>query len=221
MNDMPAVIHLIDDDDSLRVAMGRLLKAAGFEVASYSSAGEFLMNPPPDPPGCLVLDVRMPGPSGLELQAALARQGCRLPIIFLTGHGDIPMSVRAIKAGAIDFLTKPVERQALLEAIGQALHAQRMNSSSQQRIDQIRTRFESLTDRERAIFSLVIQGKLNKQIAVALGIAERTVKAHRAQVMEKMEVETLADLVRVGSLLEPLVQAQAASSQPSPGSASE
>jgi FixJ family two-component response regulator len=214
------VIHLIDDDDSLRVALGRLLKAAGFEVASYSSAGEFLMNPPPDAPGCLVLDVRMPGPSGLELQAALTRQGCRLPIIFLTGHGDIPMSVRAIKAGAIDFLTKPVERQALLEAIGQALQTQRMNSSSQQRIDQIRTRFESLTDRERAIFSLVIQGKLNKQIAVALGIAERTVKAHRAQVMEKMEVETLADLVRLGSLLEPLVQVEAASSQPNPGSAS-
>jgi FixJ family two-component response regulator len=207
MNETPAVIHLIDDDDSLRVALGRLLKAAGFEVASYSSAGEFLMHPLPTAPGCLVLDVRMPGPSGLELQAALTRQGCRLPIIFLTGHGDIPMSVRAIKAGAIDFLTKPVERQALLEAIGQALHTQRLNDSSQQRIDQIRSRFESLTERERAIFSLVVQGKLNKQIAVALGIAERTVKAHRAQVMEKMEVETLADLVRVASLLEPMAPA--------------
>jgi FixJ family two-component response regulator len=207
MNEMPAVIHLIDDDDSLRVALGRLLKAAGFEVASYSSAGEFLMHPPPAAPGCLVLDVRMPGPSGLELQAALTRQGCRLPIIFLTGHGDIPMSVRAIKAGAIDFLTKPVERQVLLEAIGQALHTQRMNDSSQQRIDQIRSRFDSLTERERAIFSLVVQGKLNKQIAVALGIAERTVKAHRAQVMEKMEVETLADLVRLASLLEPMAPA--------------
>ncbi|MFM8405989.1 MAG: response regulator transcription factor [Pirellulaceae bacterium] len=207
MNETPAVIHLIDDDDSLRVALGRLLTAAGFEVASYSSAGEFLMHPLPAAPGCLVLDVRMPGPSGLELQAALTRQGSRLPIIFLTGHGDIPMSVRAIKAGAIDFLTKPVERQALLEAIGQALQTQRLNDSSQQRIDQIRSRFESLTERERAIFSLVIQGKLNKQIAVALGIAERTVKAHRAQVMEKMEVETLADLVRVGSLLEPMATA--------------
>ncbi|MFM8325595.1 MAG: response regulator transcription factor, partial [Pirellulaceae bacterium] len=183
MNETPAVIHLIDDDDSLRVALGRLLTAAGFEVASYSSAGEFLMHPLPAAPGCLVLDVRMPGPSGLELQAALTRQGSRLPIIFLTGHGDIPMSVRAIKAGAIDFLTKPVERQALLEAIGQALHTQRLNDSSQQRIDQIRSRFESLTERERAIFSLVIQWKLNKQIAVALGIAERTGKAHRAQVM--------------------------------------
>jgi FixJ family two-component response regulator len=151
------------------------------------------------------------------MQAALTRQGCRLPIIFLTGHGDIPMSVRAIKAGAIDFLTKPVERQALLEAIGQALQTQRMNDSSQQRIDQIRSRFESLTERERAIFFQVVQGKLNKQIAVSLGIAERTVKAHRAQVMEKMEVETLADLVRVASLLEPLVLAEATPSHPAPG----
>ena len=181
--------------------MTRLLKAAGYETQGYANAGEFLLAAPTAAAGCLVLDVRMPGPSGLELQSALKRQGNRLPIIFLSGHGDIPMSVQAIKDGAVDFLTKPVQRQALLAAVGNALEISRTAYAEQARSEFLQSCFQSLTERERAIFRLVVQGKLNKQIASALGIAERTVKAHRAQVMEKMQVATLADLVRVASEL--------------------
>ena len=202
MNSSEALIHLIDDDDSLRKAVARLLQAAGYEVRTYSSAGEFLMAGPGTGPGCLVLDVRMPGPSGLELQSALARQGNRLPIIFLTGHGDIPMSVQAIKAGAIDFLTKPVQREPLLAAVENALEVCRQQSGQQQRADFLRGCFKSLSEREREIFRQVVQGRLNKQIAASLGIAERTVKAHRSQVMGKMQVTSLADLVRVAGELE-------------------
>jgi RNA polymerase sigma factor (sigma-70 family) len=143
----------------------------------------------------------MPGPSGLELQAALKRQGNSLPIIFVSGHGDIPMSVQAIKAGAVDFLTKPVQRQSLLAAVSNALEVNRAAASDRARAEFLQSCFQLLTDREREIFRLVVQGRLNKQIASALGIAERTVKAHRAQVMEKMQVNTLADLVRVAGEL--------------------
>jgi FixJ family two-component response regulator len=201
MTERVPVVHVIDDDDSVRKAVTRLLKAAGYETQGYANAGEFLLAAPTAAAGCLVLDVRMPGPSGLELQAALKRQGNSLPIIFVSGHGDIPMSVQAIKAGAVDFLTKPVQRQALLAAVSNALEVNRAAASDRARAEFLQSCFQLLTDREREIFRLVVQGRLNKQIASALGIAERTVKAHRAQVMEKMQVNTLADLVRVAGEL--------------------
>lgn len=202
MNSSESLIHLIDDDDSLRKAVARLLQAAGYTVRTYSSAGEFLIADPGAGPGCIVLDVRMPGPSGLELQSALARKGNRLPIIFLTGHGDIPMSVQAIKAGAIDFLTKPVQSESLLAAVENALEICRQRRGQQQRADFLRDCYQSLSEREREIFKQVVQGRLNKQIAASLGIAERTVKAHRSHVMEKMQVGSLAELVRVAGELE-------------------
>jgi FixJ family two-component response regulator len=201
MTERVPVVHVIDDDDSVRKAVTRLLKAAGYETQGYANAGEFLLAAPSAAAGCLVLDVRMPGPSGLELQAALKRQGNSLPIIFVSGHGDIPMSVQAIKAGAVDFLTKPVQRQSLLAAVSNALEVNRAAASDRARAEFLQSCFQLLTDREREIFRLVVQGRLNKQIASALGIAERTVKAHRAQVMEKMQVNTLADLVRVAGEL--------------------
>lgn len=201
MADDAPVVHLIDDDDSVRKAVSRLLKAAGHNVQIYANAGEFLLSLPAAAAGCVVLDVRMPGPSGLELHAAIKRLEHPLPVIFLTGHGDIPMSVQAIKAGAVDFLTKPVQRQALLAAVDQALATQRRFQEERQRLAHIRACYESLTDRERETFHQVVQGKLNKQIATQMGIAERTVKAHRAQVMEKMQVATLADLVRLAEEL--------------------
>lgn len=195
------VIHVIDDDDSVRKAVTRLLKAAGYHAQGYANAGEFLLAPIPSGPGCIVMDVRMPGPSGLELHAALRKKESNLPVIFLTGHGDIPMSVQAMKAGAADFLTKPVQRQTLLAAVANALAIQQQSSDQQQRADYLRACYDSLTEREREIFQHVVQGKLNKQIGGLLGIAERTVKAHRAHVMEKMRVSSLADLVRVATEL--------------------
>jgi len=197
------LIHVIDDDDSVRQAVMRLLKAAGYAVQGYATSGEFLLAEFADTPGCIVLDVRMPGPSGLELQAALSRRQSNLPVIFLTGHGDIRMSVQAMKAGAVDFLTKPVRRQELLAAVQNALGRQSKLLSQQHRTEHLRECYAALTDREREILAQVVQGKLNKQIAAAMGIAERTVKAHRAQVMAKMQVDSLAELVRVASQLEP------------------
>lgn len=202
MTENSPLIHVVDDDDSVRKALSRLLQAAGYEAQGYANAGEFLLALPISTPGCIIMDVRMPGPSGLELQTALNRQGNILPIIFLTGHGDIPMSVQAMKAGAVDFLTKPAQSQDLLAAVTHALEIQRRTSEHQQRLEYLRTCYQSLTDREREIFRLVVQGKLNKQIGAQLGIAERTVKAHRAQVMNKMEVSSLADLVRVAGELQ-------------------
>lgn len=198
----PPTIHVVDDDDSVRKAVTRLLRAAGYEVRSYASAGEFVLSWQTDAPGCIVLDVHMPGPSGLELQDAFSKRDNALPIIFLTGHGDIPMSVRAIRAGAVDFLTKPVQREALLSAIEAALARDAQQRSSRQRECALKASFESLTARERAVFGLVVSGKLNKQIAAELGMAERTVKAHRAQVMEKMHVASLAELIRAAEQLE-------------------
>jgi FixJ family two-component response regulator len=179
-----------------------LLQAAGYEVRGYASAGEFLLAGPGDTPGCVVLDVRMPGPSGLDLQAALAGQADALPLIFLTGHGDIPMSVQAMKAGAVDFLTKPVQRDALLTAVRNALARDAESRVARGRASALHSRYESLTARERVVFSLVVAGKLNKHVASELGISERTVKAHRAQVMEKMGVTSLAELVRLAEQLQ-------------------
>jgi len=197
----PAVVHLVDDDDSLRGALQRLLAAAGYRVQAYGSAGEFLLAPPADDPGCLLLDLRMPGPSGLELQEALERHGIRLPVVFLTGHGDLSTGVRAMKAGAVDFLTKPVEREALLAAIEQALETDAAQRAARAADTQLQTRFAQLTAREREVLDLVVAGRLNKQIADTLGIAERTVKAQRAQVMAKLGAANAAELGRIAAQL--------------------
>ncbi len=195
------VIHVVDDDDSLRAALLRLIGAAGFEARGYASAGDFLLQPPPEGPGCLLLDLRMPGPSGVDLQTALQRQGIDLPVVFMTGYGDVASSVRAMKAGAVDFLTKPVERDALFDALHRALardSAQRLVGGEAQAL---RARFESLRPREREVFDRIVAGRLNKQIADELGISERTVKMERAQVMAKLGVGSAAELGRLAERL--------------------
>ncbi len=175
----------------------RLLQAAGYDARGYGSAGEFLLGRTDrNAPGCVVLDVQMPGPSGLELQEALARLDAELPIVFLSGQGDIPMTVRAMRGGAVDFLTKPVTGERLLPAVQAAIARDAETRSAQEHLHALRVRYETLTPREREVLAGVIAGKLNKQIAFELGTAERTVKAHRAQVMEKMQAESVAQLVR-------------------------
>lgn len=195
------LIHVVDDDESLRNALLRLLDAAGYEARGYASTGDFLLDPPPDRPGCLLLDLRLPGPSGLELQAALKRQGVALPVIFLTGHGDVASSVRAMKAGAVDFLTKPVERDDLFEALERALAQDAHRREVNHEAEVLRDRFANLTPREREIFDGIVSGKLNKQIAAELGMAERTVKMHRANVMMKLGANSAAELGRLAERL--------------------
>jgi FixJ family two-component response regulator len=195
------VVHVVDDDESFRTAVTRLLQIAGYEVRGYSSAGDFLISQPGDAPGCLLLDVNLPGPSGLDLQAALARHGVSLPVVFLTGHGDVPTSVRALKAGAVDFLTKPVERGPLLAAVAEALARDARAREAGSRRGALQALYDSLTPREREVLGGVVAGKLNKQIAADIGAAERTVKAHRAQLMEKMGVRSVAELVGVAAEL--------------------
>jgi len=197
----PPTIHIVDDDDSFRRAISRLLQAAGFAVQAYASAGEFLLVHSGERPGCVLLDVQMPGLDGLELHAALAKQAVPLPVVFVTGHGDIPMSVRAMKTGAVDFLTKPVKREVLLRAVEAALARDADQRVAREKSRHYRECFESLTPREREVFDQVTAGKLNKQIAAELGTAERTVKAHRANIMEKMQVQSLAELVQIAALL--------------------
>jgi FixJ family two-component response regulator len=195
------VIHIVDDDKSVQTALGRVLKAAGYEVRTYDTAGDLLVQQPGNLTGCVLLDIRMPGPNGLELQQALISRGESLPIIFLTGYGDIPTSVRAMKAGAVDFLTKPARRETLLAAIRTALHRNRESRAAQVELARFRARFDSLTTREKEVFDGVVAGKLNKQIAADLGAAERTVKSHRAHLMEKMEAGSIADLVHISMVL--------------------
>lgn len=195
------IIHVVDDDDSFRTALLRLLRAAGYAVRDYRSAGEFLVGRPGDGPGCLILDVRMPGPSGLELQEALAREELALPIIFLTGHGDIRQGVRAMRAGAIDFLTKPVQRKELLAAVAEALDRQAARAEFGRRRRELADRFATLTPREREVFAQVVVGRLNKQIAAALGTSERTIKAHRARIMQKMQAGSVPELVHAETML--------------------
>jgi FixJ family two-component response regulator len=202
MSEKP-IVHVVDDDDSLRKAVTRLLHAAGYDVRAYASAGDFaLAGREKNKRGCVLLDVRMPGPSGLELQEALAREDEPLPVIFLTAHGDVPSSVRAMKAGAVDFLTKPIKRDVLLNAVRVALARDMCLHTSREQLRDLRARFARLTPREKEVFDLVVAGRLNKQIAVELGMAERTVKAHRGQVMTKMQVTSVAELVHLADKMQ-------------------
>ncbi len=191
------MVHIVDDDTSLRFALAGLLRAAGYEVRAYASAGEFLLEDVARLSGCVLLDLRLEGPSGLDLQAALRRRGCAIPIVFMTAHGDIDTSVRAMKGGAVDFLVKPVERGPLLEAIRAALAREAAQAATAERLADLRARYASLSPRERQVLDGIVAGKLNKQIAGDIGIAERTVKAHRALLMEKLGADSPAVLGRI------------------------
>jgi len=197
---MPSLpnVFLVDDDASVRRALARLLKSAGHQVQTFASAREFLgTNADTEEAACLVLDVRMPGLTGIDLQRELQTMNRNLPIVFITGHGDIPMSVKAMKGGAVDFLPKPVKDTDLLRAIAQALARAHHDRVERRELEQIQQRVKKLTPREREVMSLVVRGLLNKQIAFDLGTVEKTIKVHRARVMEKMQVESLAELVRL------------------------
>lgn len=196
-----AVVYVVDDDEAFRTAVSRLLKAAGYEAKGYRTAGDFLLDPPIGGPGCILLDLRMPGPNGIELQQAIAKTGHGFPVIFLTGHGNIRQSVLAMRQGAVDFLTKPVRRRELLAAVEEALERQSTEGAEAGRRGEVARHFETLTVREREVFELVVVGRLNKQIGAMLGISERTVKAHRAQIMEKMQLGSVAELVHAAGLL--------------------
>ena len=191
------IIFVVDDDASVRKSLGRLIKAAGYEAEAFASVGEFLARRPFDGPCCLVLDVRMPGLTGLDLQEALRAAGQRLSIVFITGYRDIPVSVKAMKGGAVDFLTKPVDEAVLLGAIRQAVARTQSDRRRLARLVEVQSRIKTLTPREAGVFALVVTGMLNKQIGSELGIGEKTVKVHRARVMEKMRAGSLAELVRL------------------------
>jgi FixJ family two-component response regulator len=195
------IVFVVDDDVSVREALASLIRSADFSVQSFASAQEFLAFPRPDVPGCLVLDVELPEVTGLDLQEELAKSDVQIPIIFLTGHGDIPMSVRAIKAGALEFLTKPFDDQDLLQAIYQAVKRDQVTRRERAKIAELYDRYHSLTPREQEVMKWVVSGLLNKQIAAELGVSEIMIKVHRAQVMQKMQAESLADLVRMSEKL--------------------
>jgi FixJ family two-component response regulator len=196
-----AVVFVVDDDPAMRCSVANLIRSVGLSVQAFASAQDFLAGERPDMPGCLVLDVRLPGLSGLDLQERMAEAGLTVPVVFVTGHGDIPMTVRAMKAGAVEFLTKPFREQDLLDAIHRALDRDRSLREERADLDTLRRRYAALTRREREVMGLVVAGRLNKQIAGEVGASETTVKAHRHQVMEKMGAASLADLVRMADRL--------------------
>ncbi|MFC8750326.1 response regulator transcription factor [Pseudomonas oryzihabitans] len=198
----PTLVHLVDDDASVRAAVEDLLASVGLDTRSYASAADFLERARLDAPGCLVLDVRMPGMNGLDLQQELQRRGLVLPIIFITGHGDIPMSVRAMKQGALEFLTKPFRDQDLLDAIDQALRKAQEAHAQRRQLQDLQSRLDTLNDGERAVLARVVTGLLNKQIAAQLGVSEITVKVRRAALMRKLQAGSLAELVKMVERLE-------------------
>jgi FixJ family two-component response regulator len=199
---MDAWVHIIDDDESVRHALDSLFRSVDMQTRLYRSPQEFLDAPRPDGPSCLVLDVRLQGISGLDFQERLARQDIHLPVVLITGHGDIPMSVRGMKAGAIDFLTKPFRDQDMLDAVATAIEKDRAHRIAEHEANEVRKRFATLTPRERQVMALVTAGKMNKQVAGVLSLSEITVKIHRGQAMRKMGARTLADLVRMASDLQ-------------------
>lgn len=197
MQEAGATIFVVDDDEAVRRSLKRLLRSAGWNAEAFATAGDLLERTPITGPGCVLLDVNMPGMNGLELQARMSDAGILLPVVFLTGKGDIPMSVQAMKHGAVDFLVKPVEEDVLFQALKQALRRQAAEAANRRSHDSVMARLARLSVREREVLEWVLQGRLNKQIAFELGIAEKTVKAHRGRVMEKMEAHTIAELVHL------------------------
>lgn len=195
------IVFVVDDDPSMRKALANLFRSVGLRAEVFGSARELLETELPDVASCLVLDIRLPGPSGLDFQAELAKANIQIPIIFMTGHGDIPMTVKAMKAGAIDFLTKPFRDQDMLDAVATAIERDRTRRKDQKAVAELRTVFETLTTRERDVFALVASGLMNKQIAAEIGLAEITVKIHRGHIMRKMGARSLADLVRMAEML--------------------
>jgi FixJ family two-component response regulator len=201
MSDTDPIVFVIDDDAAIREAVKKLISSVGLRVETFGSTQEFLAAKRPEAPACLVLDVRLPDVSGLEFQRDLSQANITLPIIFITGHADVPMSVRAMKAGAVEFLTKPFRGQELLDAIQEAIARDRKAASERAQMSELQTRFDSLTPREKEVLALVVSGLLNKQIGAELGASELTIKTHRGRVMQKMEADSLADLVRMAERL--------------------
>ncbi|MGB7952273.1 MAG: response regulator transcription factor [Candidatus Binatia bacterium] len=206
MPSLPATVYIVDDDASFLKAVSRLLRAGGYAVQTFTSAADFLAALPPQATGCVVVDLQMPGQSGRDLQSVLAAADNPMPVIFLTGHGDIPTGVHAMRDGAVDFLTKPVKKENLIAAVERALARDAVERAQRSSIRALRDRFDQMTPREREVLVYVISGKLNKQIAFDLGASERTIKAHRARIMEKLNAQSVAELVRITEQLgiEPL-----------------